>query len=49
MTTRLEKFYKDTVVPQLMKEFGYENIMQVPPITKIALNMGVGEAVGNKR
>jgi len=49
MTTRLEKFYKDTVVRQLMKEFGYENIMQVPRITKIALNMGVGEAVGNKK
>jgi large subunit ribosomal protein L5 len=49
MNTRLEKFYKDTVVPQLMKEFGYENIMQVPRITKIALNMGVGEAVGNKK
>ena len=49
MTTRLEKFYKDTVVPQLMKEFGYDNVMQVPRITKIALNMGVGEAVGNKK
>ncbi len=49
MNTRLEKFYKDTVVPQLMKEFGYENIMQVPRITKIALNMGVGEVVGNKK
>jgi len=49
MTTRLEKFYKDNVVPKLMKEFGYENIMQVPRITKIALNMGVGEAVGNKK
>src|SRR6478609_6684811 len=49
MTTRLEKFYKDNVVPQLMKEFGYENVMQVPRITKIALNMGVGEAVGNKK
>ena len=49
MNTRLEKFYKDTVVPKLMKEFGYENIMQVPRITKIALNMGVGEAVGNKK
>jgi large subunit ribosomal protein L5 len=32
-----------------MKDFGYENIMQVPRITKIALNMGVGEAVGNKK
>jgi large subunit ribosomal protein L5 len=49
MTTRLEKFYKDNVVPQLMKEFGYDNVMQVPRITKIALNMGVGEAVGNKK
>jgi len=49
MNTRLEKFYKDTVVPQLMKEFGYANVMQVPRITKIALNMGVGEAVGNKK
>ena len=49
MNTRLEKFYKDTVVPQLMKEFGYENVMQVPRISKISLNMGVGEAVGNKK
>jgi large subunit ribosomal protein L5 len=47
--TRLEKFYKDEVVPKLMKQFGYDNIMQVPRITKIALNMGVGEAVGNKK
>jgi large subunit ribosomal protein L5 len=49
MNTRLEKFYKDTVVPQLMKDFGYDNVMQVPRITKISLNMGVGEAVGNKK
>ena len=49
MTTRLEKFYKDEVVPKLMKQFGYENVMQVPRITKIALNMGDGEAVGNKK
>ena len=49
MNTRLEKFYKDNVVPKLMKEFGYANVMQVPRITKIALNMGVGEAVGNKK
>ncbi|MGH6720268.1 MAG: 50S ribosomal protein L5 [Alphaproteobacteria bacterium] len=49
MTTRLEKFYKDEVVPKLMQQFGYANIMQVPRITKIALNMGVGEAVGNKK
>jgi large subunit ribosomal protein L5 len=49
MTTRLETFYKDEVVPKLMKQFGYANIMEVPRITKIALNMGVGEAVGNKK
>jgi large subunit ribosomal protein L5 len=49
MTTRLEKYYKDEVVPKLMKQFGYDNVMQVPRITKIALNMGVGEAVGNKK
>ena len=49
MTTRLEKFYKDEVVPKLMKQFGYDNVMQVPRITKISLNMGVGEAVGNKK
>jgi large subunit ribosomal protein L5 len=49
MNTRLEKFYKDTVVPQLMKDFGYDNVMQVPRISKISLNMGVGEAVGNKK
>ena len=49
MTTRLETIYKETVVPKLMERFGYENIMQVPRISKITLNMGVGEAVGNKK
>ncbi len=49
MTTRLEKFYKDEVVPKLMEKFGYENVMQVPRLTKVTLNMGVGEAVGNKK
>ena len=49
MTTRLETIYKETVVPQLMEQFGYENIMQVPRVSKITLNMGVGEAVGNKK
>ncbi|MBL8300757.1 MAG: 50S ribosomal protein L5 [Rhodanobacteraceae bacterium] len=47
--TRLEKHYKDVVVPKLMERFGYANIMQVPRLTKITLNMGVGEAVGNKK
>ncbi|HEX6834038.1 MAG TPA: 50S ribosomal protein L5 [Rudaea sp.] len=46
---RLEKFYKETVVPKLMERFGYDNVMQVPRITKVTLNMGVGEAVGNKK
>ena len=45
MTTRLEKFYKDEVVPKLMKQFGYDNVMQVPRITKIALNMFSGGAL----
>jgi len=49
MTTRLETIYKETVVPALMEQFGYENIMQVPRVSKITLNMGVGEAVGNKK
>ena len=46
---RLEKFYKDEVVPKLMKRFGYANVMQVPRLSKITLNMGVGEATGNKK
>jgi large subunit ribosomal protein L5 len=49
MNTRLEKHYKDQVVPKLMERFGYKNPMQVPRISKITLNMGVGEAVGNKK
>jgi large subunit ribosomal protein L5 len=49
MSTRLETFYKKTVVPKLMEQFGYDNVMQVPRISKITLNMGVGEAVGNKK
>jgi large subunit ribosomal protein L5 len=46
---RLEKFYKDEVVPKLMDKFGYTNVMQVPKITKVTLNMGVGEAATNKK
>jgi len=49
MTTRLEKFYKEEVVPSLTKKFGYDNPMQVPRITKITINMGVGEAATNKK
>ena len=47
--TRLENFYKESVIKKLTERFGYDNVMQVPRITKIALNMGVGEAVGNKK
>lgn len=46
---RLQQFYKDTVVPGLLKQFGYKSVMEVPRITKITLNMGVGEAVGDKK
>jgi large subunit ribosomal protein L5 len=46
---RLQQFYKDTVVPDLLKQFGYKSTMEVPRITKITLNMGVGEAVGDKK
>jgi large subunit ribosomal protein L5 len=49
MTTRLEQFYKDEVVPKLMKQFGYSNVMEVPKVVKITLNMGVGEAAANKK
>jgi large subunit ribosomal protein L5 len=47
--TRLEKIYKEEVVPKLMQQFGYTNPMQVPKLTKITLNMGVGEAAANKK
>lgn len=46
---RLKEYYKTTVVPDLMQRFGYKSAMEVPRITKITLNMGVGEAVGDKK
>lgn len=46
---RLQDFYKDTVVKQLQEQFKYKSAMEVPRITKITLNMGVGEAVGDKK
>ncbi len=49
MSSRLEKFYKDEVVPALMKQFGYTNPMEVPKLAKVTLNMGVGEAATNKK
>ena len=46
---RLREFYKNTVVQELTKKFGYKSNMEVPRITKITLNMGVGEAVADKK
>ncbi|TAJ76265.1 MAG: 50S ribosomal protein L5 [Gallionellaceae bacterium] len=46
---RLYDYYKDTVAKNLMKQFGYKSIMEVPRIEKITLNMGVGEAVADKK
>jgi len=46
---RLREFYIETVVPALMSQFGYKSIMEVPRIEKITLNMGVGEAVADKK
>jgi large subunit ribosomal protein L5 len=46
---RFKQHYQDKVVPELMSKFGYKSPMQVPRITKITLNMGVGEAVADKK
>ncbi len=46
--SRLKDFYSETVVPKLMEQFGYDSVMLVPRMSKITLNMGVGEAIGNK-
>ena len=46
---RLADYYKDTVVKQLVEQFNYGSIMEVPKITKITLNMGLGEAVADKK
>ena len=45
----IKEHYQENCVPQLMKEFGYTSIMQVPKLTKIVLNMGLGEAVQNPK
>lgn len=46
---KLHDFYRETVVPELMKQFSYTSVMQVPRIEKITLNMGVGEALADKK
>ncbi len=49
MAARLQDFYNETVVPRLRSELKIENAMQVPRITKITINMGVGEAVADRK
>lgn len=47
--SRLEEFYKENVIKQLTEQFGYKSVMQVPRITKVTLNMGLGEAIADKK
>ncbi|CAM3749539.1 50S ribosomal protein L5 [Polynucleobacter antarcticus] len=49
MSTRLQEHYKEKVMGDLMTKFGYKSVMQVPRITKITLNMGLGDAVNDKK
>lgn len=46
---RLKEFYKETVLPDLVEKFSYKSVMEVPRVTKVTINMGVGEAVGDKK
>jgi len=48
-TARLQAIYREKIVPDLVKKFGYKSVMQVPRLTKITLNMGVSEAVSDKK
>lgn len=48
-TARLQEVYRQTVVPELVKKFGYKSVMEVPRLSKITLNMGVSEAVSDKK
>ncbi|TYB31330.1 MAG: 50S ribosomal protein L5 [Candidatus Mcinerneyibacterium aminivorans] len=49
MELELKKFYKDKVREYMMEEYGYDNVMEVPKVKKISVNMGVGEASRNKK
>lgn len=49
MTARLHERYRQEMVPTLMKEFQYDNVMQVPKLTKIVLNIGLGESIQNSK
>ena len=46
---RLKERYRTEVIPTLMKEFGYENVMQVPRLKKVVINVGAGEALQNAK
>ncbi|MCE2909189.1 MAG: ribosomal protein RplE [Pseudomonadota bacterium] len=48
-SARLQTIYREKIVPELMKKFGYTSVMQVPRLEKITLNMGVSEAVSDKK
>lgn len=48
-TARLRSHYRDEVVPAMMRDFGYTNVMQVPMLKKIVLNVGLGEAIANAK
>ena len=47
--SRLRELYNTKVAEQLQKQFGYKNVMEMPKVTKVTLNMGVGEAIGDKK
>ena len=49
MSTRFQEHYKDKVIADLMTKFGYKSLMEVPRITKVTLNMGLGDAVNDKK
>lgn len=49
MTARLKKHYEDVIVPALLQQFGYKNKLEIPKLDKIVLNMGVGEAVEDRK
>lgn len=49
MANSIRERYKDQIVPALMEEFGYDNVMQVPRIQKVVVNIGVGEAIDNPK
>ena len=49
ITSRLKEIYKQQVLPSLMKDFGYKNVMQVPRLEKVVVNIGLGEAIQNPK